>query len=422
MIEPNGYAQERRPAIVIVGAGAAGFMAAIFAARGPHPVLLLEGSRRPGQKILISGGGRCNVLPSQAAPTDFVTGGSPHTLRKIFSSWPLPQVRRFFEEDLRVPLCLEPGSGKLFPVAGRARVILDALLATAGQAGVQLRTGARAARLERHDHWWVALETGEMIPAQRVVLATGGLSVPATGSDGTGLRLARALGHTILPTYPALVPLTGDRAAHRGLSGVSVPVTLRAPLPGSRRTFESRGSFLFTHRGYSGPAVLNISHMITRATARGGPPPPIWVQWTEVGTEGWDTLLRESRGSLASLLRGQLPDRLAGQLILEAGLATTNLAQLTGAERARMADVLGHWPLPCTGSEGYRTAEVTGGGVALGEIDPATMESRVAPGLYLCGEMLDAFGPIGGYNFLWAWVTGRLAGLACAETRQGVST
>ncbi len=137
------------------------------------------------------------------------------------------------------------------------------------------------------------------------------------------------------------------------------------------------------------------------------------MQWTELDAQGWDTLLRESRGTLAPLLRDRLPDRLAAQLILEAGPATTDLAQLTSAERERLAGVLGHWQLPCTGSEGYRTAEVTGGGVALGEVDPATLESRVVPGLYLCGEILDAFGPIGGYNFLWAWVTGRLAGLAC---------
>ena len=173
--------------VAIVGAGAAGLMAAIWAARSGAPVVLLEGTGKPGQKILISGGGRCNVLPGQASVSDFQTSGSPNTLRKILAAWPLPDVRRFFEQDLAVPLALEEDSGKLFPVSNRARTVLDALLAAAQAAGVELRLQSRVTGLERHDGGWlVRLESGESITAARVVLATGGLSVPEHGQRRRG--------------------------------------------------------------------------------------------------------------------------------------------------------------------------------------------------------------------------------------------
>ncbi len=404
--------QQLVPPVIIVGAGAAGLMAAIWAATGPRPVVLLEGSERPGRKILISGGGRCNVLPSVAEPDDFVTDGSPHTLAKILRAWPLAEVRRFFEDDLGVPLRLEPETGKLFPAAGRARVVLDALLTAFSQRGGRIQLNARVAGLERGEGWRVRLENGETIEAGAVVLATGGLSVPTMGSDGTGLRFAHSLGHSIVPTYPALVPLTGGNAAHRALAGVSLAARLSAPLPGGQRIFASEGGFLFTHHGYSGPAVLNISHVAVRSTMVVGPRAPVWAQWTGLGAAAWDALLRARRGQLLPLLRGPLPERLAAQLLAEAGLSEADGSHLCREDRSRLVDLLTHYELPWTGHEGYKTAEVTGGGIPLNEIDPATMESRIVPGLYLCGEMLDAFGPIGGYNFLWAWVTGRIAGEA----------
>jgi predicted Rossmann fold flavoprotein len=408
--------------VVVIGAGAAGLMAAIHAAAGTRRVLLLEGSDRPGQKILISGGGRCNVLPSQASHTDFVSDSSPNLVRKILAAWPLVDVRRFFEADLGVPLTLEVETGKLFPTSGRARTVLDALLTAVTQRGVQLRMATRVIALGREgDAWSVRLASDEVIRAQRVILATGGLSVPATGSDGAGLRIAQVLGHTIVPTYPALVPLTGLNAAHRALAGVSLTARLTALSPKSSgnkvSTTTSTGGFLFTHRGYSGPAVLNISHVGARAMLAGGRRPEIFVQWTELDAAAWDQLLREGRGPILPVLRQHLPERLAAQLLAETELGAVELSQLRREERGRLVEVLTHYPLPWSGHEGYKTAEVTGGGVSLAEINPATLESRRAPGLHLCGEILDAFGPIGGFNFLWAWVTGRSAGLAAAQVR-----
>jgi predicted Rossmann fold flavoprotein len=398
--------------VVVVGAGAAGLLAAIFAASGARPVILLEATQRPGQKILISGGGRCNVLPSAESPSDFVTDGSPNTLRKIFNTWPLDQVRRFFEVDLGVPLQLEAATGKLFPAANRARVVLDALLGRAGEMGVGVRAGARVTGLARSPGWQVRLSTGETISASRIVLATGGLSVPATGSDGLGLRLAEESGHSLVPPYPALVPLTTEDLGHRALAGISLVATLETQASPSARPLRSQGGFLFTHRGYSGPAVLNISHIPVRSTFTGGPRPPVWVKWTTLNAAGWEAVLQRTRGPILALLRGHLPERLAAQLLSEAGLTDVEGSQLTREDRRRIVQMLVRYRLPWQGHEGYRTAEVTGGGVPLSEVDPATLESRMASGLYLCGEILDAFGPIGGYNFLWAWITGRLAGRA----------
>jgi hypothetical protein len=389
-------------------------------------VLLLEGSDRPGQKILISGGGRCNVLPSQASHTDFVSDSSPNLVRKVLAVWPLAEVRRFFEAELGVPLKLEAATGKLFPVGNRARTVLDALMTAYVQRGGRVCIATRVTDLLRGDDCWaVQLSSGETLRAARVILATGGLSVPATGSDGAGLRIARELGHAIVPTYPALVPLTGSNPAHRALAGVSVQARVWAADEGPRTNDQERhstvvvrrssfvsshGGFLFTHRGYSGPAVFNVSHVVTRAMADGGARLTLLVQWTDLDAAAWDVLLRAGPGPALPLLRRHLPERLAAELLTETGLGDADLSQLRREERARLVDALTRYPLPWAGSEGYKTAEVTGGGVSLAEVNPAKLESRRAPGLYLCGELLEAFGLIGGYNFLWAWVTGRRAG------------
>jgi predicted Rossmann fold flavoprotein len=402
--------------VVVVGGGAAGVMAALHAAEGGADVLLLERTPDGGRKILISGGGRCNVLPSKLDPTRYVTASSPHTLRKILLSWPLAEQRSFFEETLGIELSLEEETGKLFPVSGRAREVRDTLFAAAAERGARLRFEAKVTALRPAGAGWsLELEGGERLAAAAVILATGGLSVPATGSDGIGLRLVRALGHTVHPTYPALTPLTATPPVHAGLAGVSLEVAIEAPL--ARGSFTTRGGFLFTHRGYSGPSVLDVSHLAVLSAMEGGERQPLLVRWTELDAAGWDSLLREGgAGTVGGALRRRLPSRLAEQLLREAEVETDRtLAELRREERARLVEALARYPLPWTGDEGYKKAEVTGGGVALGEVDPRTLESRLHRGLFLCGEILDAFGPIGGYNFLWGWATGRAAGRAAAD-------
>ena len=405
-----------RAQVVVVGAGAAGLMAAVFAARAGAAVVVVERTRRGGKKIVVSGGGRCNVLPADVDVARFVTDSSPNTLRRILRTWPLEAQRRFFEDDLGVPLARE--GPKLFPASNRATDVRDALVGAAAAAGAELRFATDVTDLRPEAGRWTVETDGGALGADRVVLATGGLSVPKTGSDGFGLARARRLGHALVPTYPALTPLTAGGASgvspHAALSGVSLDVAVAAPA--GKRGVATAGGFLFTHRGYSGPAVLDVSHLTTLSRERGDGAQPVRVAWTGRSEAEWDAeLQRHGPESLAGLLRAALPARLADALLAEAGVAPERTrAELRRDERRRLARALGAYPLPWTGDEGYKKAEVTGGGVPLGEVHPGTLESRRAPGLYLCGELLDAFGPIGGYNFLWAWATGRLAGLAAA--------
>jgi predicted Rossmann fold flavoprotein len=395
-------------------------MAAIFASKGGRPVVLLERTRDGGRKILISGGGRCNVLPSRLSPTQYVTDSSPNSLKKMLLAWPLPEQQRYFESELGIPLALEPESGKLFPASNHAKDVRDALVRRAQDQGVQIRFNTRVVDFQPRAGgapWHVLVDGAAPLDAAAVIVATGGLSVPATGSDGAGLHVLERLGHTIHTTYPALTPLTGQRKEHAALAGVSLRVSMHAPL--ARGSFSTRGGFLFTHRGYSGPAVLNISHLAVRSRLADQPPQPIHVQWTALDHAGWDAALQApGAGQVGTLLRRALPTRLADMLLHEAIVdPQTPLSTLRRDERNRLATLLSAYPLPWSGDEGYRKAEVTGGGVSLAEVHPLTLESRLHPGLYLCGEVMDAFGPIGGYNFAWAWATGRSAGLGAAAAR-----
>ena len=392
-------------------------MAALWAA-GPGPeVIVLEGTADGGRKILISGGGRCNILPSEAALGRFVTDSSPHLLRKILKSWPLAEQVNFFERELGLELVAEPESGKLFPARMRAREVRDALLDEARRRGAQVRFGARVVDLAREGAaWHVRLKDGATLGASAVVLATGGCSVPATGSDGWGFEVLARLGHTIRPTYPALVPLTAAPPRHGHLAGLSLEVALTAEGAGGRRS--ERGGFLFTHRGYSGPAVLNVSHVAAKPRGVGEPGGVIVVNWACRSAAEWEEDLRGGGGTVEGAVARHVPARLARTLCEEAGVREgARLPELRRGDRLRLVGLLARYALPWTGTEGYAKAEVTGGGVELGEVDPRTMESRKCPGLFICGEALDAIGPIGGHNFQWAWATGKAAGLGAARGR-----
>src|SRR5687768_15280322 len=306
-------------------------MAAIFAAESGRDVLLLETTPNGGRKIVISGGGRCNVLPSSMRPSQFVTTSSSNTLKKILLSWPLSEQRAFFEETLGIPLALEEETGKLFPVSNRSRDVREALYGHARRRGVEIAFETRVTGLKPpvgDRPWRIEHASGE-IPARAVVLATGGMSVPASGSDGAGMRIAERLGHTIHPTYPALTPLVCDPPRHADLAGISLDVDLEAPLPRGR--LATRGGFLFTHRGYSGPAVLDISHLAVLSLMDGGDPQEIYVRWTAASAEEWDHRLREGgTGAVGPLVRRELPDRLADRLVEEAGVDPARpLAELT---------------------------------------------------------------------------------------------
>ncbi len=399
--------------VAVIGSGAAGLVAAAFAAAAGADVTLIERTTDGGRKILISGGGRCNVLPSVLAPERFVTDSPAHLLRSMLRAWPLHEQRAFFERDLGIPLVLEAESGKLFPQSNRAKDVRDGLVNFARERGVGLLFGTSVTTIQPADGGFTVQTSAGDIAATRVILATGGLSVPMTGSDGTGLRVAELLGHRMIPTYPALTPLLGS--GHESLSGVSLEVRLRSK--DGKRVTETSGGFLFTHRGYSGPSVLDISHVVTRPfDVASGFSRTIRAQWSPLNAAAWEREFEAPSAAIATLLSRHLPTRLAERLMMECIVPLDRrMSSLKRTERLSLIESLTTYVLPVTGDEGYKKAEVTGGGVALDEVEPRTLESRRCAGLYFCGEVLDAFGPIGGHNFAWAWATGRAAGRAAGN-------
>jgi len=417
--EPRDLSTEGEPPwpVVVIGAGAAGLFAGMFAAMKGARVLILESKEKPGAKIRVSGGGRCNILPSKVSLENFHSSGSVKTLRNILLSWPLDSVRAFIEDTLELPLALEETTGKLFPRSQSARDVVAAVLRGCTRQGVEIRGGARVTGLRRmsQEGFLIELEDGPPVRAERIVLASGGLSYPGTGSDGAGLQFASRLGHALVSTSPALVALTTDDERFTELSGVALAVRLRAVRDGE--TVEERTrELLFTHRGFSGPAVMDLSRHITAIS--GGPTHSVQLRagWLAIPEAEWLNRLTQAGGRpVRSVISERLPRRLARLVVSLADLPVDRKAsELRRKERERLIEVLTFCPLPITGHEGYAKAEVTTGGVPLGEVKPKTLESRLVPGLHFCGEILDVVGHIGGYNFLWAWVSGRRAGEAVA--------
>jgi predicted Rossmann fold flavoprotein len=399
------------PSVAVVGAGAAGLVAAAFSAASGVRTILIERTTDGGRKILISGGGRCNVLPSALAPGRFVTDSPAHLLRAMLRAWPLHEQRAFFENTLEIPLALEPESGKLFPRSNRAKDVRDGLVAFARSRGVEMQFDTTVNDVRRSHAGFVIDTSRGDLTCDRVVLAAGGLSVPATGSDGSGLAIAGRLGHQMIDPYAALTPLLASDGQHAALAGVSLAVRLRAKI--GSKTSESHGGFLFTHRGYSGPSVLDVSHLTER-----GRSPVIRAQWSTLTAADWERLLEVQSASVLAILSKHVPARLAERLMQDARVPEDRrTSSLKRGERLALLDALTACPLPWSGNEGYKKAEVTGGGVALTAVDAKSMESKTVPGLYVCGEMLDAFGPIGGHNFSWAWATGRAAGIAAGSAQ-----
>jgi predicted Rossmann fold flavoprotein len=377
--------------VAVIGAGAAGLMAAIAAGRAGKRVVAFDAAPKIGAKILISGGGRCNVTHDVVRAEDF--NGNRNAIAKVLRAFDVAQTVAFFE-FLGVPLKREE-TGKLFPVSDRARDVVDALLRAAAEAGVEIRTGVRVTSLSE-------------IEAKHVIVATGGRSVPKTGSDGSGYALARAAGHTVTPVFPALVPLiVAEGHWSRSISGTSVEAELAVKAPTGRVLHRERGSMLFTHFGISGPVVLDISRHFIAAQ-------PATLSANFLPGETFESLERSlvshthPHATFASILRRRLPDRLIAHIASDVALT-----RLSKDERRRAIRNAVDCALPVERDRGFDYAEVTAGGVPLSEVDVRTMRSRLAPNLSLAGEILDVDGKIGGYNFQWAWASGFLAGLNC---------
>jgi len=432
--------------VIVLGAGAAGLMAAARAAESGARVLLAEKNRRPGVKILMSGGTRCNITNARGLRRlDVVSGpidpaydrAETRGIRAIQQAFGangaflVPALRRF-DVDATVRMFEEAGvatkvegNGKIFPVSDRALDVLDALLRRLERSGASLRCLGPVLGIERieaessHDSGFAVRLPDATVTARRVIVAVGGSSYPGCGTTGDGYALARRFGHAVVEPRPALVPLRVAADWVPRLKGLSLPdVIASVHSAGNEILGQRREAMLFTHFGLSGPAILDVS----RAAARRGESEPLVLRLDlvpELAREELDHRLqrscRQGRRPVVTLLPDELPRRLAECLLPAAAIPHDRLGpDLSRDERQRLVATLKGLSLPIVGTLGFEKAEVTSGGVALDEIDPRTLESRLVSGLHFAGEILDLDGLIGGYNFQAAWSTGWRAGEAAA--------
>jgi hypothetical protein len=387
--------------VVIVGAGAAGMMCAIEAGKRGRSVVVLDHAKAPGEKIRISGGGRCNFTNLEASRIDRFLSKNPRFAISALSRYTPADFIALV--DRHGIAWHEKTLGQLF-CDGSAREIIDMLLAEMRKAGATLRLNAAVDRIEPAGDGFELAVGGGRLACSSLVVATGGKSIPKMGATGFGYDVARRFGLALTETRPALVPLTFDvhlLERTKGLSGVAVDVRATS---GKTRFDEA---LLFTHRGLSGPAILQISSY--------------WREGEEIGVDlapGVDVFDRlkaartnHGKQAVATALAGWLPHRLAHHLAEAAG-ATGRVADTPDKVLRSVADAVNRWRVKPVGSEGYRTAEVTLGGVDTSGLDSRTLQAKAAPGLYFVGEVVDVTGWLGGYNFQWAWASGWAAGQA----------
>lgn len=408
--------------IGVIGAGAAGLMAAAEAARVGASVVLLEKNRKSGVKILMSGGTRCNVTHHTNAKgilRAFGDGG--RFLRPSLGAFPPKKVVEMFHE-LGVPTKVEE-TGKVFPLSDRALHVRDALLHQATDLGVRLVTEQSVSGIEAvgEDRWGIRTQD-DFYEVDRVIVTTGGKSWPDCGTTGDAYSWLEDLGHEIVKPRPALVPLLGGDQWMHSLSGVTLPDCEISVWEGVNQKWKllcrRRSSLLLTHQGFSGPAAMDASGSLTamdslknsRVLLDSIPA----IHENELANQ-FTNRSEGGRQKIANLVNQWLPKRLANSLIQQVD-ADCTVAELPKASRLRLLEALKRLPLGVTGTLGFPKAEVTAGGVKLDEVNAKTMESRFCKGLYIAGEVLNVDGPIGGYNFQAAFSTGRAAGIAAAKS------
>jgi len=412
--------------IAIVGAGAAGLMAAISAGReaqrrkSPLRIAAFDGARRIGAKILVAGGGRCNVTHHQVGEESYA-GGSSNTIRKVLRRFDVEQTVDFFR-NMGVKLKREE-TGKLFPVTDSARTILDALLKAAADAKAELRHPERINAVRRTDGGFLLEGDLGDVRCRRLILACGGKALPKSGSDGAGYAMAKALGHSVTPrVFPALVPLVLEKSCIlRSLSGITLHTRIELRSGTGRRLKSFTNSTLCTHFGLSGPSVMDISRYFTAARfedAEAG----LFACWLPDEERSSVDVQLQSLGkrSIGRWLRELLPERLAEAVFETADVDSSTAGHQLGRDaRRRFLDALFEMPLPVTSDRGFTHAEVTAGGIPLNEIKASSMASSRCEGLHLCGEICDVDGRIGGYNFQWAWASGHVAGIHTVDSLIG---
>lgn len=410
---PSDRTLPSRADVVVVGGGAAGLMAAIQAAGRGRDTILLEKNARLGLKILISGGGRCNLTTTKRGRDLEAEYG----LRR--GRWLRHALRSFTPVDLvaliegaGVPL-REEDLDKVFPASGRAADVLEALLGIAGRAGVTIVRDTPMADVESDGEGYVVHTARGSIRTHGVVLATGGLSYPKTGSTGDGYRVAQSFGHGMVPTVPHLAPLAIEAPWVRDLAGIVLnDATIAVTSRGGEVLCKRQRPILFTHKGLSGPAPMDLSGFVEEV---GGGCEVVLdfaprAKREELERELVEQARTNGRRTTVNALSRDLPERLRRALV-ELASADGPVAELRRDRRQRLLTFLKECRIPVDRSLGLGHAEVTRGGIPLEEVDARTMESKLAPGLFLCGEILDVDGPIGGFNFQAAFATARLAGL-----------
>ena len=404
--------------VVVVGGGPAGLMASIAAARLGRRVVVVERLRRPGRKLLASGGGRCNL--ATALPEAEILAAFGRRGRFV-----QPALAALSGSALRAMLHARgvpthaPDGRRVFPVSDRAADVLGALLDMAEEGGVRLRAGVGASALWMEGGRLAGIDTSAgRLAATRVILAAGGMGYPDLGGSGAGYDLARQAGHTLADPRPALVPLVTREIWPRRCAGIALSAAqLRIDLAKQPKAGVS-GGVLFTHRGISGPAVLDLSGDVSVLLARHETVPVVLDLDPATPRDAWLARFGEwervaGRRSVRTLLAGYLSRSLAEVVLALAEVDPHRRpSQVAAPLRRRLADRLTRLPLTVTGTEGWARAMVTRGGVALGEVDPQTLESRRLPGLAFAGEILDLDGPTGGFNLQWAFASGFLAGRA----------
>lgn len=389
--------------IIIIGAGAAGLMCAITAAKQGANVCLIEHGKKIGAKILISGGGRCNFTNLYATPEKYI-GGNKHFHKSALARYAPDDFLAVLKEHEIT--WHEKTLGQLF-CDQKAPRIVEMLWDDLKKYGVEVQLETSVDTIQKkQDRFYLQTSRGEQA-ADAVVIATGGKSIPKMGATGFAYKIAEAFGLKVNETRPALVPFTAtgdDLAFTSGLSGVSLEAIV------SCHGTEFRENILFTHRGLSGPAILQISSYWREGT-------PVEMNiLPDIKAEDWLKEMRQSqpKAKLSTILSEVLPKRLALALVAR-WFADDAVATLNNASLKKVADKLNHWQFLPAGTEGYRTAEVTLGGVSTNDLNSKTMEARAVAGLYFIGECVDVTGWLGGYNFQWAWASGFAAGMAAAD-------
>lgn len=399
---------------IVIGAGAAGLMASIRAAERGKRVLLLEKNRKPGVKILMSGGTRCNI--THACDNRGIVeafGPNGKFLHSALASFGVQDAIAFFEAQ-GVATKIED-TGKIFPVSNKAVDVLNALLARLRTSGAILSLEEPVINLQSAATGFEIVTSKRSLSAPRVLLTSGGQSYPGCGTRGDGYAFVSRMGHSIVPPRPALVPVTVKVDWIGELRGLTLSDVSLKVLENNKPLLASRGGFLFAHFGLTGPAPLDVSKAITRHANPQSLELEIDFLPKMKESDLHEFLQRESLASgkkqLAVVLSELLPRRLSDSMVALIGQQVDRKATgLSKSDRSKLAAAIKRLRLPVRGTLGFEKAEVTTGGVSLDEVDSRTMESKIVPGMYLAGEILDLDGPIGGYNFQAAWSTGWLAG------------